>query len=107
MDPTKWELEDGEAMASRYPSTFRIPLRMWRESLPPMTYVKLSFYGVGYQASEQMWIQIRDRVETPGAIEGTKLIRFRGLVKSKPATLQGLAFNDTIEFGVEHIIDVD
>lgn len=107
MDPTRWELEDGEAMANRYPATFRIPTRMWREALYPPHFVKLGFLGVGYQANERMWVQIKSRAVTSGAGEGTKLIRFRGVLKSKPATVQGIDFGDEFEFGPEHILDVD
>lgn len=100
-----WCLEDGEALHSEAPETFRIPSREDRERLGPGDLVKLVFRiavdgPAAPVAVERMWVVVRERV-TGG---------YLGILDNDPFAL---AENDELWSGVEipfearHVIDIE
>lgn len=99
-----WRLADVEERASAAPDTFAIPPRAERESLQPGDLAKLVFLDgepvggpFGGPGGERMWVLV-------GATEGG---RYAGTLRNRPVVVRGLALDDEVRFGPEHVADFE
>lgn len=94
-----WKIDDGEAAAKASP-TFQIPPRKRREKLKPGDLVKLRFVpteaGAGL-SGERMWVEVTK----------VKGLKFVGKVANDPVVFDDLSCGDKVEFGPEHVINMD
>ena len=88
-------LADVEVLARRFPRTFQIPSRHDRETLRIGQLAKLIFGD-----RERMWVLV-DRVDdVPRRC-------YRGLLQNVSVCFDHLDYETPIEFGPEHVIDIE
>lgn len=94
----EFRLDDGEAIQTDHPETFRIPSRMQRENLLPGELVKLILrIAVGPKTDvERMWVIVKSRAN--GAYVGT--------LDNDPLCTTELKSGHEIKFGPEHVIQI-
>lgn len=103
MMPPLWKLANAEERAAADPATFRIPTMRERYGLTVGDDAKLIFETpidpVTGNAGERMWVRVK-RVVAPG--------KYVGMLVNNPTVLSAaLVHGDTIEFGAEHVADID
>lgn len=92
----RWKLGSGVESNRKYPDTFWIPDVSERENVQPGNYVRLMFLmrdGWG----ERMWVEVTERTR-----QG-----YLGELSNQPYGIPKLGCGDLVEFGAEHIIDID
>lgn len=92
----RWKLDSGVDRNRTHPDTFWIPDVSERENVQPGHYVKLMFLmrdGWG----ERMCVEVTERSRRG----------FRGELSNQPYGIPKLGCGDIVEFGADHIIDID
>ena len=92
----RWKLGSGVESNRRYPDSFRIPNASERENVQPGDYVKLMF-GMRDSWGERMWVKVAERTKR----------EYRGELSNQPYGIPKLGCGDLVEFGPDHIIDID
>lgn len=101
----KWWLVSAEQRSAEYPTSFWIPKRALREALKRGDIAKLVFEMAPLPNGcngERMWVKI-ERVLRDA---DTGKVHYSGHLMSKPAFMS-IAVGETIDFGPEHIAEVD
>lgn len=80
------------------PDTFHIESRSQRESLFVGDVAKCIFEGTRGEGGDRMWLKILDPI-SPG--------RYHGELLNTPAMITGIEAGEKIEFGPEHISDLE
>jgi hypothetical protein len=89
-----WTLDNGEERHAEAPRSFFIPPAEHRRALAPGRLCKLIFRGD--EAVERMWVEVVERVDG----------RYRGELRNDPKELASIKFDDPVEFGPEHVIQI-
>lgn len=101
-----WRLLSAEEQKAAHPETFLIPTRNKRESLLPGDGAKLLFDietkengQVIDRGVDRMWVIVKSHSESG----------YVGILDSNPGTAENLNLHegDTIQFGPEHIAEID
>jgi hypothetical protein len=96
---TDWELEDVEATARAFPSSFFIPSRNERCAQAVGDEVRLHFVltadGPDLPRAERMWVEIVDLDGDPPS--------YVGCLANQPLHISSLKVGDRVTFGPEHI----
>ncbi len=88
-----------EERAAARPGTFQIAPRLMRETLGRKFFAKLIFDYVGEEGpGERMWVEI-----TSCNADGT----YRGELTNMPIVSDALHLGAPIEFGPEHVVDIE
>jgi hypothetical protein len=90
-----YELTDVEERHTRS-SSFGIPSRQDRWTVPVGHFVKLVFKGEGLRG-ERMWVEVESRNE-----DGS----YSGALRNRPAVISELKHGDSVRFEPRHIADV-
>lgn len=101
-----WQLEDCEALAGRYPDTFKLPSKAARARARVGSLVRLHFIVTdpevtaepGNPRAERMWVEV---CEMSG--NGAML----GHLTNEPACIESLEPGDVIEFLWRHVAQVE
>lgn len=99
MPTTDFHLLDGEQRHREIPRSFVLPERSERENLPAGTLVELIFEGPDSPQGaigERLWAEI---VRSEDG-------RYVGRLDNDPEIVEGLHYNDEVEFGPEHVISI-
>jgi hypothetical protein len=94
-----FELANADERAAEFPYTFFVPLLAERRNIGVGDHAKLAFeylWETEEYDGERMWVEITEK-------NGD---RFKGLLDNEP-TEKGLSLGMVVEFGIEHIIDID
>lgn len=98
----RYRLINGDEMARQAPETFTMPRHEERQRLRVGDLVKLIFELPGvveHPAAERMWVRITECLATIPR-------RYVGTLENDP-TLVPLHHGDRVDFGSEHVVDID
>lgn len=94
--PPGWRLMDLELLSIKHAATLEIPCWHCRHNVPVGALVKI-FLKPDSGPSERFWAEVLSRTEGG----------YRGRVANRTLFDHGFKFGDVIQFGFEHIMDID
>ena len=94
-----FELRDADDAAAESPYTFFIPNREERVAVDVGDFVKLGFeylWEIEEYGGERMWVKVTSK----------RGLRYAGVLNNDPCE-KGLEIGLELEFGIEHVLDID